>query len=365
MKRWIAFLLLGMFTLPATTEVVNRDEPLNGDWDLRAETVWEMTDYGKKTMAQPNVAAVLADGTLCVFDYKQTMNYIFTGEGRFVASFGKKGEGPGEIKNQRGVFALSDGFVVVGYLRLHYFSSGGSYRETRLFTGADGYPRGFINRDEYISLGYGPDNRYELKQIDLKTPSRRLIKRIDFREVNFASTGRVITIVIPPLTPQIVCGIDPINRCIIYGRNDQYKIFQVDFNGSKNVAFSLLRESISLTRKMKKRVSKEMHLSEKMWNRLPKTLTHFSEIQIEKGYVLAHVMYFEELRPRQQIDIFSPEGRYLYRTVFSAAPGEMISTSFSYPIILKGNHIYAAIQDENGDMKVVKYKISLPWRGAD
>jgi hypothetical protein len=210
-------------------------------------------------------------------------------------------------------------------------------------------------------LAFGKENRVELNRINLSRPDRSLIGIIDMRQVNFGSGGFTVTIVIPPLTPRIVCGVDAVNQRVAFGINNLYTIRQVGFTGSKHETFSLDREPVALTKKMKKRVNKEMKLSKKMWDRLPKTLTHFSHIQFESGHILVHVMVFEDQGPTRQIDVFSPEGRYLYRAIFSAAPGEEISTSFEYPFVLKGSHIYAVIQDDDGDMKVVKYTITAPW----
>ena len=90
---------------------VNEDQPEKGTWDLNATKVWEVSEYGKKSMAIPNVGCVLDNGTVCVFDYKYRTNYLFTGEGKFITSFGKKGEGPGEVKNQTAVFVIKDKII--------------------------------------------------------------------------------------------------------------------------------------------------------------------------------------------------------------------------------------------------------------
>lgn len=130
MKKKLLFLLvlsLCLSSLLAAADVKNPDAPIKGDWDLKAKKLWEVSNYGKKVMALPAVEAVLDDETLCVYDYKNRENYLVDRNGKFIASFGKQGEGPGEVRSQRNVFAGEGKFIIVDYFLIHGCEEPGIY----------------------------------------------------------------------------------------------------------------------------------------------------------------------------------------------------------------------------------------------
>jgi hypothetical protein len=360
MKKELLVLVLAaaVFFTVLNAEVVNPGKPLKGAWDLKAEKIWEIATYGKKQAAMPAVGAILEDGTLTLFDYKFRENYIFGADGKFIASFGKRGEGPGEVKSQRRVFAGSDGFIVVDYFKLHYFSKQGKHLKTIPFTRAQGFPEKMIHDSQYISFTHR--GAFKINWVDLKENKRRTIteKTAPGEEnVNFsAAGGRMVTIVIPPLTPRTFCDFDVENRLFYFGKNDAYEIDVMDETGGISNRFSLKRPKVKLTKAMKKAINKEMRMSKKMWERFPKELTYFSEITLVKGNVFVFATIFDEYFKAQHIDVFSLKGEYVYRIDFSPGEGELLSGNIRF----KGDHIYAVVQDEDGDMKVVKYKVQLP-----
>lgn len=360
MKKFnlVSILLLIVFSL--SSEVENQDIPLKGEWNLKAEKVWEISKYRKKSMAIPNVASILDDGTVCVFDYKYKENFIFDKNGNYKGCFGKKGEGPGEVRSQLAIFSVKDSIIIVDHFRLHYFDKNGTYLRTVSFTRGYGFPTLFINENEYISLA-SITEEFEFNRVNLNKKSVVPVKEItDYREVSFSDGKRLIMVVIPPLTPRIFCAFDQQTHKFIYGKNNEYKIWIMDLKNQDNVWFSLARDNRSLTKSMKKKINREMHLSKKMWSRIPQELTHFSKIQIKDGFIYIFVSYFEETFSEQQFDIFSLNGRYLYRAFFRPDEGEEIHTTSIYHLILKNKYLYASIQNKNGDMKIVKYKVSLP-----
>lgn len=341
-------------------DIINEDIPAKGEWDLKPSKVWEVSTYGKKHMALPNVGAVLDDGSLCIYDYKRRLNYIFNKNGENIASFGKKGEGPGEVKFQSNVLGIDEKFIVLDYSRIHYFTAKGVFLKTVLLSLDLGMPELFINDEEYISV-LSDSNKAEIKRVNLTRKSAQSICKIpDYIRGQFPSQERMITIVIPPLTPRYEFDFDFKNNILYYGVNNRYRIFESDLSGTTQNMITLKRSQRMLDRKMKKKINKEMNLSKKMWDRLPKTLNQFAKIQVTDDFLLVYVQKFEEFFPEQQIDVFSKNGQYLYRMFFRPGSGEEIHSNMDYQLIIKNSYLYAAIQDQDGEMKVVKYKISLP-----
>ena len=75
--------------------------------------------------------------------------------------------------------------------------------------------------------------------------------------------------------------------------------------------------------------------------------------------ILVYVIYVGDYWHEQQIDIFSLDGKYLYRTLFKPGKGEEIFYT-RHKVIIKDGFLYAPLVDEEENMKVVKYQVSLP-----
>lgn len=95
----------------------------------------------------------------------------------------------------------------------------------------------------------------------------------------------------------------------------------------------------------------------------PNELTFFHRIEVHNGQVYVYVPDLDLDLGRakiKQIDIFSPEGKYLYRVKVDF--GENLTHLFS-PLnnfIIKDDHIYTACEREDDTIVILKYKAALP-----
>jgi hypothetical protein len=62
----------------------------------------------------------------------------------------------------------------------------------------------------------------------------------------------------------------------------------------------------------------------------------------------------------KQIDIFSPEGEYLYRAVVKFEKNRHPLFSPLNNLIIQNGHLYSVLMDEKDDVRVAKYEIALP-----
>ena len=93
---------------------------------------------------------------------------------------------------------------------------------------------------------------------------------------------------------------------------------------------------------------------------LPKEITYFHRISIHKGYVLVFEDNFGTNWENQPIDIFSLEGKYLYRAVFRPEPGAKIYFTSIGSIFVKGDYLYVVLENDEGEALIGKYRIQLP-----
>lgn len=362
MKKYgIFFLFLCFPFVLLYSEIKNRDTPAKGDWDLKIEKQWQISKYGQKPMAIPRIGCIADDGTICLYDYKHRAHFIINSDGTFKAEFGKKGEGPGEVRFPWRYYALQDRFIIYDRPKLHYFLADGTYVKSLPIGGRFDAPELFINENEYISYKeQGAGGIFS--HVFLSQGRQKLIRKIlpAKGDLSESSQGGTITIIIPGLSPMLAASFDTKNRRLYYGLSDTYAINVCDMDGNIIEGFTLQRKKTKFTKSMINRLSggeRRMFRNQykKITGKFP-YLTYFQKIQVEGGLLLVFVIYFGDAWEEQQIDIFSPGGKYLYRTLFKPPGGELIVGE----VFIMKDYLYTIQDNGKGDRRLVKYKITLP-----
>jgi hypothetical protein len=92
---------------------------------------------------------------------------------------------------------------------------------------------------------------------------------------------------------------------------------------------------------------------------LPRKHTYFTRIEIHNGLLYTFEPDLED-ENHQSIDIFTLEGKYLYRADIKVENGlTMIRSPFDN-LFIKKDYLYMALENEEGEVSIAKYKISLP-----
>ena len=99
MRKIIFILLLVFLAIFLFSQVKNPDRPLRGKWDFQVRNEWEIENAGDDVFGDIQNIRSAQDGRIYVLDSKNFKIYIFNKEGKFISSFGRRGEGPGEIRN--------------------------------------------------------------------------------------------------------------------------------------------------------------------------------------------------------------------------------------------------------------------------
>ena len=93
---------------------------------------------------------------------------------------------------------------------------------------------------------------------------------------------------------------------------------------------------------------------------MPDEATYFNRIDIVNRLIYVFVPYVKSATPQQEIDIFSLDGKYLYRGVIRVGSDLNIVFSDFKNLIIKNNHLYVVVEDKEGARKLAKYKVVLP-----
>lgn len=347
-------------------EIKNTGKPAKGESTFDIKKVWEINTAGEDLFGNIDDILISAKGVICCYDNKNMKYYLFDGNGKFIHAFGTRGEGPGEIKQPEEAPILNAGnkIVVQDVDRMHYFSWEGKYIRS-VMNPKGRKPTLFLNENEFIqaplTIFAAPDGIAKVRQINLASGEKKVLTEFAMFKGGTLQTQRGnASIWADGLTPMFILG--KIGSKLYYGVNDKYKVYISDMDGKVQGSFSLARKKTSVSEKEKiDFISREAQgqapedLIRSLAKQLPNEETYFSLIEGHNGLIYIYVWRFFR-KNTQQIDIFSPEGKYLYKKIIKVEPKYKIGCM---PVIDKG-YVYLGLEDEDGEITLNKYEITLP-----
>ena len=372
MKKIIfVIILIILISISLFSQTGNPDKPLKGKWDFRMTKIWEIEDAGTDVIGGVQNIRAAKDGRIYIVDSKNLKIYIFSKDGKFISSFGRKGEGPGEIR----VFSMGDQLFVVNrsaiYVdrgRIHYFSLDGAYKKSIIIPSSL-RPRCFVSEDVFVSapptVADPRQKKAKIKLYNLKEQAETVIsefypfdKATDTQES--AGGGRItVGIVIGNITPMIFVNYR--DGKIYYGKSDSYKIDVVDLKGKELFGFYMEgRKQKKVSSAFKKELAAGLgdipqKMVENIINGLPEHASFFQQIEVDKNGLIYVLVSDPDGKSIQAVDIFSPEGKYLYASEIKVEEGHSIQN-----IYLRDSLLVLAIEDEEDNPLVAKYSINLP-----
>ncbi len=78
--------------------VKNPDKPLKGEWDFKPRREWAVSEAGQTAFANPRQLLVSEKGTVYIYDNKHLRYFIFSSTGKYVKTFGARGEAPERVR---------------------------------------------------------------------------------------------------------------------------------------------------------------------------------------------------------------------------------------------------------------------------
>ncbi|MFC2155772.1 6-bladed beta-propeller [Acidobacteriota bacterium] len=368
MKKIIIAIGLLFWGIALCAHVTNRDKPLKGEWNFKLEKVWDINRAGENVLARPGGILASRNGVLVINDRKARINYLFDKNGRYIKSFGKRGEGPGEIRIQTFFFLVNDKILVPDVHKIHCFSLDGKLVENKTLKPALS-PNLFLNEKEYItapaSIFDTMDGTGQIKRVNLVNGKENTLA--EFRAFRGGSgksnEGQIFDMIVMGLSPLMTIGYDGKDR-LYYGMSDNYHINIMNLNGEKIGSFSLDRKARGITKSRKEEHFKNSRLPQGTLGQIvksfPDKLTCFQGIKIHNGLAYIFGSDLGNSREKQEIDVFSMDGTYLYRGVLRFGKDyTMMFSPFGNLRVVKDS-LYVVLESESGNVLVRKYKISLP-----
>lgn len=370
----LLFFLLSTFSPVFAAEVANKDKPKKGDWDFNLTKVWELENINGEVFG--GIGTITSDdsGTLYVIDYKRSKIYILDKNGKFVSAFGKRGEGPGEIKQMGRCFLTDNKLLFPDGSRMHYFSPKGKYIETKVIPNKL-RPREMMNDNIIISVPFinweDPKAKGKFSIYNIHKKEEKLLfefstfKKGIVRESSGDNTS-TFSYSTSYLTPMMSVDYQPKTKRLYFGMTNQYKITVRDLGdvlkggkGKNTLVFSVDREKKSVPKGFKDKLLENIDWPDRIKKQIkkgfPDVLTDFIGFRADRrGYIY---VYHNEpyVEHRRTMDIFSPGGFYLYKGAIAVEEGYSMGRTH-----WNGDNLYLVSEDEDGELKLTKYKIKLP-----
>jgi hypothetical protein len=374
MKSIIVVLVMAILTTSLLAAVENPDKPLKGKWDFQMKKTWEVENAGDDIIGEAQNIRASKDGRVYIADSKNCKIFIFSKDGKYISAFGPRGEGPGEIKAYGSgdqLFVVNNNIIFADQDRIHYFSLDGKYEKTVVIPPGL-KPRAFVSEHAFISapVAINPaapkDKTAKIRLYNIKDQSKKIIS--EFRPFDRASATQVsgqaqitVTIIVPSITPLVF--LDYKDSSICYGMSSSYKFDIVSLKGEEIRGFSIgSRKQKEVSQKFKDDLAKELihtpkDIVKKIIDGLPGKASFFQGIQIDKNGMIYIFVSNPGDHPSQDIDIFSPDGKYLYSSEVRVEDGLLIKEGNIY---FKDDYMLVPVEDEDGNIKVIKYSIKLP-----
>lgn len=365
LKKILILIISILLSFCLTAEnIVNKDKPLKGEYTFPLEKVWGVEEAGE-TLFSTIYSFVISDsGNIFLRDLKNREFYAFNSKGEFLKKFGLKGEGPSEVKSAGGanLHTINNKVIIKDSDKLLYFNDKGKFLKSVKYTGPVNL---FLSETEIISAPQSIANlsndAAKMKHIDLTTGKEKVIIDFTVYKSGVINDGNMrASAIIPTITPVMVIGYH--NNKFYHGINNIYKINMTDINGKKSGEFSLIRQNKPVSLKSREQVMLKLikgyapdAVALRMAKTLPDKETSYSSIRNIKGNLFVTRSHFPAGNV-QQIDIFSPEGKYLYRTFVKIEEGYTITAG---PRFYK-DYVYISQENEEGEIEVVKYRTKFP-----
>ncbi len=329
------------------TVVKNPKEPMYGEdvFSLEEElSIGESEGREEYMFSAVNHLTVDEDERIYVLDYKNVQVKVFDRDGKYLSTFGQRGQGPGEFFRPRGIYITSEDEVMVydmGNRSFIYFSKEGqflsSFSTAKLsLVGARIDSKGNIIGDVFSA---NPEDRsFVLKKFDSKL-------------------NELFTIGSSPLSPSGVFKVS-LPYCfwqiteddhIVFGYTKNYEIQIMNPEGEVIRKISKEYDPVEFTDKEKKGYLENNPLKLKI--EFPKYHNPFLRFFLDDEGRL-FVLTSEKAKDKESnyYDIFDPEGKYITKVLFSINPS----------LFFKKGKLYTIEEDEDGYQYVKRYKVT--WK---
>jgi len=347
-------------------EVKNPDLPEKGEWSFSPQKQWETDSAGDDILAEVQEIRMDEKGKIFVLDNRLNKVHVFVPDGKYLFSFGKKGEGPGEIKQTWGLFLIDNRVIIPDMSKVHYFSRDGKYLHSTS-TQVMFIPYLFLDEHRVLAVPFSSfrKEKREVLLYNLKTKEQvELFKIPKVRALRWSGEQGRLMLRMPFEVAEDLLIVNYPGQPW-YGYNDTYKIQRLDLNKKDVNSFSInnrKREKLSQNSKQKmfeKVLENQREIPKNVLNtmadQIPDEMPYFHHLFSDNSGLIYVLTATGQHPHRRKVDTFSPQGKYLYRGMINLEPDCTIVR-----MTMNNKNLVVFIEDPEGERKLVKYILNIP-----
>ena len=365
----LSCLILLMVSCQFAAVIDNPDRPARGSWDFKPQLEWRIDGAADEPFAGLRNLLVSEDGRIYVHASRSRRTLHFAADGRLISSFAPRGEGPGQVKNHMQSYLTEKSYIVADFDRIHFFDRKGLFKNSVQNLFFRSRPALFLDDGQFVAspvFARGiSDTKGEMTLVNLAGGEKKLLHSFSL------FTGGAVSNPGGPARIRSYSGLSPAmvitanEKTLYFGYSDKYVIHLLDLKSRRRQSFSIQRKGSRISQEQKKQImlEREPKISEieldQLMKNIPNRTTFFSKIECTGGFLFVFVpdpLYqLSGFKNPPRIDIFSPEGRYLYSSSIEL-PGDF------KPLIvtIKKNFMIAILIDSDGEQQLARFRITLP-----
>jgi hypothetical protein len=353
-------------TLPSGRIVVHNPPEAQTTWTLQERfRLGSLDGTGPDVFGRISGLALGPEGQVYVLDGQASEVRIFGSDGAFQRTFGRSGEGPGELRAPGGLTVDAEGTLWVlnwGNGRYSGFDpeTGDVRREVlRMASYAVlPWPGAFENGTHLMDVGLGRTGEPALLRLDTAFVPRDTLALpgpSDEDQIAFRREGRMVASIMVPFAPQPAWAPRP-RGGIVVGEGDDYRLHRIDFSGDTSLTIELDREPVRVTgAERDSAIAAFEQRAASLGGATPDRRPNIRDVKPSHGTLLVDdrdhtwVRSLSPMGGPDTWDVFDAFGRFLARAIMPDPP------TFLRPVA-RGNRMAVATQ-VNGFPQVVIYDL--------
>ncbi len=302
-------------------------------------------DAPEQEFSDITAIAVRDDGALFLLDAKECTVKAFDAKGKFLFSFGKKGQGPGELNLPTGLTVTPAGEILVEDTinrRLAYFSGAGKFLRHQALTqalGLGGLVMDSRGRMAGRSLAVdGGKIGYAIQTFDQELKPVKTLARVELGEL-----GRMKMDVLSGVAGILLAADGRGN--VFVGSSKGYVIRVFDFDGRPVRTIERDYDPVPMPKEEREKMTKMLGempaagaVDPKKMFEIPSHMPPYAYFTVNQDGRLLVQTYEKEKGPRDRVfDVFDADGRYIARVPLANGV-----------IAWRGDRIFGIEENENG-----------------
>jgi len=344
-------------TVKGVKIIENNDRPV---WTKPVVFELELTvgasDDPEEGLAQPLGLVVDEAGYIYVADAKAAKIKVFSPKGKLVRSFGQKGQGPGELGMPGGVNLTSDGRLMVEDVlrrKIIFFSREGKFLEEKSLATKLGLVNLLLDKEgNFIAREIVVEEKKMFFVIKKFRPDLSEVFQLDKYEFPNPLQGKINLFNLATFYQFDSRG------NILYAKNDRYEIKYYSPQGKLFQVVKKKYKKVKITKKDIEEILAKMPTTQGV--NIKESLV-FSEyfppiraLSVDPADRVYVGTYEKGRREKESwMDIFSPQGKFLARSLTSATP-----------FYWQGNRVFSIEDNEEGYQVVRRYLVRWPNKSS-